>query len=188
MAATAEVKIVIVGDGAVGKTALMIMYSQGTFPVDYIPTVYDDYNKSETYKDQLVNLVLWDTAGQEEYDAIRTLSYDKTNVFLVAFCCTQRESLLRCKTKWYPELKKYFSGEPPPIVLVGTKCDLRDMDPSSPNAVKDNEIKEIMRDIGAKAYITCSAKSGIRVAEVFKTALDVHFEKDNQSEGCCSIL
>ncbi|EAX95485.1 hypothetical protein TVAG_222820 [Trichomonas vaginalis G3] len=66
-------KLVVVGDGAVGKTCLLVVYSKGEFPKTYIPTVFDNYTAKVKVEDQVVNVQLWDTAGQEELENLRTL-------------------------------------------------------------------------------------------------------------------
>merc|ERR1719316_2479135 len=70
-----------------------------------------------------INLGLWDTAGQEDYDRLRPLSYPQTDVFLVAFSLISRASFENVKQKWWPELKHHCPGVP--TILVGTKLDLR---------------------------------------------------------------
>jgi Ras homolog gene family, member A len=86
-------KLVIVGDGACGKTCLLIVFSRGTFPDVYVPTVFENYVAEVDVDGKKVELALWDTAGQEDYDRLRPLSYPDSHVILICFAVDSPDSL-----------------------------------------------------------------------------------------------
>lgn len=117
-------KIVVVGDGTVGKTCLLISYTTGSFPDgEYVPTVFDNFAGTITCDGVQVNLTLWDTAGQEDYERLRPLSYPGTDVFLLCFSVDNRPSFNNIATKWQPEVRHHCPKSP--YILVATKTDLR---------------------------------------------------------------
>lgn len=174
-----RIKLVVVGDGAVGKTSLLISYSQGRFPSEYVPTVFENYGCKKECEGHPVVLHLWDTAGQEDYDRLRPLSYPGSDVVLLIFATTSKLSFDAITDKWHPEISHYLPHTP--FVLVGSKIDLRDEKLQDPNAetteyVTTEQGKQLMSDIGAEAYMELSSKTGKGLAEVFHYAMRIVLE------------
>jgi Ras-related C3 botulinum toxin substrate 1 len=178
MAQFRDVQCVVVGDGAVGKTCLLISYTTGAFPEDYVPTIFDNFSANVIVDNQVINLGLWDTAGQEEYDRLRPLSYPQANVFLLCYSVVNRISLENIKIKWNPEVRYYCPLAPK--VLVATKTDLRD-NPSSDEArllkkrgivpISSEEGAKMAQEIGAAAFKECSARNQHGLKELFEEAI-----------------
>ncbi|KAL9993467.1 putative small GTP-binding protein [Helianthus debilis subsp. tardiflorus] len=174
MSASKFIKCVCVGDGAVGKTCMLICYTSNKFPTDYIPTVFDNFSANVAVDGSIVNLGLWDTAGQEDYSRLRPLSYRGADIFVLAFSLISRASYENVLKKWMPELRRFAPNVP--VVLVGTKLDLRDdkgylSDHKSYNAITYSEGEELRKQIGAVAYIECSSKTQQNVKAVFDSAI-----------------
>jgi len=185
------IKVVVIGDGAVGKTSLLIYYTTKAFPREYIPTVFDNYSCIEMFDGKPVSLVLWDTAGQEDYDQLRPLSYPQTDVFLICFSLVSRDSFHNVKHKWVQEINSSNAGTP--LLLVGTKRDLRDeLEKTDKNAsaILTHEGQELAQAVGAAGFIECSALAVIGITEVFqetiRLALNRHTEKITKSSHSAS--
>lgn len=183
-----RIKLVIVGDGAVGKTCLLITFATGHFPEEYVPTVFENYCAKMLINDKPVLLHLWDTAGQEDYDRLRPLSYPDSNIVLLCFSTTSMNSFESVSEKWHKEVKHYLPTVP--IMLVGTKVDMRDSKQEDPNAetteyVTAQEGEELAKEIGAKKYLEVSAKEGGQpLQDVFLECVTLVLSKllDNEEE------
>jgi small GTP-binding protein len=167
-----RVKLVVVGDGAVGKTSLLISYATGEFPVEYVPTVFENYTARKKHGSQNILLHLWDTAGQEEYDRLRPLSYPGADIVLLCFSTISQASYDAIREKWHPEVNHYIPDVP--SLLVGTKIDMRDAkgeDVSEPVSKQMGE--KLAKEIESEEYLECSAKTTQGLAEIFEKAVDI---------------
>ncbi|EGD75618.1 Rho1 GTPase [Salpingoeca rosetta] len=193
MSAPIRKKLVVVGDGACGKTCLLIVFSKDEFPEVYVPTVFENYVADIEIDGKQIELALWDTAGQEDYDRLRPLSYPDTNVLLICFAIDNPDSLENVPEKWVPEVRHFCPGVP--FVLVGCKKDLRN-DPNTKKELAKMKQKPVSYEqaqqccdkIQAYAYIECSAKSKENVREVFETATRASLTIRPRKRGGCLLL
>jgi len=153
----------------------LIVFSKGTFPEVYVPTVFENYVADVEVDGKHVELALWDTAGQEDYDRLRPLSYPDSHVILICFAVDSPDSLDNVQEKWISEVLHFCPGLP--IILVGCKKDLRydpktieELHKTSQKPVTPEQGEEVRRKIGAAKYLECSAKTNDGVREVFEHA------------------
>ncbi len=155
---------------------------------------FDNYSASVMVDNKPISLGLWDTAGQEDYDRLRPLSYPQTDVFLICFSIVSPSSFDNVKAKvripypssivhsltltaqWYPEIEHHAPGVP--IILVGTKLDLRD-DPEVREQLRQRKMSpisyeqavQVAKEIRAVKYIECSALTQRNLKSVFDEAI-----------------
>lgn len=161
-----KVKCVVVGDGAVGKTSLLISYTSNVYPEDYIPTVFDNYSANLMADEKPVTLGLWDTAGQGDYDRMRPMCYPDTDVFLMCFAINSRASFENVRSKWHKEIKLH--EDKAKILLIGTKGDIREE--VGHKLIDPSEAEGLVETLKLRGYYECSAKTQKGMKEVFEAA------------------
>jgi len=156
----AAFKVVLLGEGRVGKTCLCLRYVQGSFSGDQESTIQATYlDKRLNVGKRSVRLMIWDTAGQERFHALGPIYYRDANGALLVYDITDRESFNKVKN-WVKELRKIV-GKNIVLVIAGNKADLEKQ-----RQVDDAEAKDYAASVGAH-HLLCSAKTGKSVEEVF---------------------
>ncbi|XP_029916180.1 rho-related GTP-binding protein RhoF-like [Myripristis murdjan] len=170
-----EFKAVIVGDRGCGKTSLLMVYTKGVFPESHEPSVFEKSVADVRYRGRQFHLNLYDTAGQEDYDRLRPLSYQNVNVVLICYDVMCPSSFDNVFTKWYPEVQHFCPGVP--ILLVGCKSDLRrdkvltkNLWASGLAPITYIQGEDARRKINAELYLECSAKCRENVEDIFREA------------------
>ncbi|OGE54474.1 hypothetical protein PENARI_c006G05126 [Penicillium arizonense] len=184
-------KMVLLGDGACGKTSALNVFTRGFFPTVYEPTVFENYVHDIFVDGTHVELSLWDTAGQEEFDRLRALSYEDTHVLMLCFSVDSPDSFENVSSKWIAEINDNCPGVR--VVLTALKCDLRkDDEQNDTDAITFDQGLAKAKEIGAVKYLECSAvqNRGIRESfyEAAKVAMEVKPTGQSTSSQKCVIL
>ena len=181
-----NVKLVVVGDGGVGKSCLLISFTTNAFPGEYVPTVFDNYSANVLCDGKPINLGLWDTAGQvqrcflaglattnlawralsqprsrvqEDYDRLRPLSYPQTDVFLL---CASSQNSFENLAKWHAEITHHAPSVP--FFVAATKSDMPksyDVDAARTQALR----------LGASGFVEVSALTQQNVKQLFELCI-----------------
>ncbi|KAJ1979922.1 RAS1 protein [Dimargaris verticillata] len=200
-----EYKLVVVGGGGVGKSALTIQFIQSHFVDEYDPTIEDSYRKQCVIDEEVAMLDVLDTAGQEEYSAMREQYMRTGEGFLLVYSISSRNSFEEITTFQQQILrvkdKDYF-----PIIIIGNKCDLPDPD----RQVTELEGQALAKEFNCE-FMETSAKMRVNVDEAFYSLVReirrYHKEAqlapgqiamagnnarpmdhDDTSSGCCCVL
>ncbi|KAF9187407.1 Ras GTPase [Mortierella polycephala] len=155
-----EYKLVVVGGGGVGKSALTIQFIQSHFVDEYDPTIEDSYRKQCVIDEEVALLDVLDTAGQEEYSAMREQYMRTGEGFLLVYSITSRNSFEEIST-FYQQILRVKDKDFFPIILVANKCDLE-----HERQVSTHEGRELAKQFGSR-LIETSAKQRINVDEAF---------------------
>jgi len=187
------------------------------FPTVYEPTVFENYvhgkrsiilrarqlliRSPDIFVDNVhIELSLWDTAGQEEFDRLRSLSYDDTHAIMLCFSVDSKDSLENVESKWVGEIAENCQGVK--LVLVALKCDLREQSADDEGEadgqhrekkemINYNQGLEVARRINALRYLECSAMRNRGVNEAFTEAARVALSvKPNggKDDSKCNVM
>jgi len=164
-------KITVVGDAAVGKTSLIKRYTTNTFEKDYISTLGMQFSKyEEDLNGELVELFLWDLAGQESFSTLRDRFYKGSSGAIIVFSLAPEElETYHHIDKWFSNIKEACGNIP--VILFGNKADLVDQNAlaTSPNyATSDVHVEKFAQDHKIIKYIKTSALTGQGVKEAFQ--------------------
>ncbi|RKP19638.1 GDP-mannose 4,6-dehydratase [Rozella allomycis CSF55] len=157
-----EYKLVVVGGGGVGKSALTIKFIQGHFVDEYDPTIEDSYRKQCVIDEEVALLDVLDTAGQEEYSAMREQYMRSGEGFLCVYSITSRASFDEVTT-FYKQILRVKDKDYFPAIILGNKCDLEDE-----RIVSTQEGQDLANTFGIK-FMETSAKKQINVESAFFT-------------------
>lgn len=156
-----KLKMLLLGDAAVGKTSLIKQYIKGSFAKDYKMTIGTDiFTKDVVTDEHTITLSIWDIAGQERFKFFRQSFYRGSSGAMVVFDLTRYPTFNPNVVNWLKELWG-FTGRIP-IVLIGNKVDLADL-----RNVREGDVQSFADKIPCP-YIETSAKTGIHVDEAFK--------------------
>ncbi|MFX1304691.1 MAG: Rab family GTPase [Promethearchaeota archaeon] len=167
-------KIVIIGDGGVGKTSLIQKFTQGIFQKDYTKTIgalISEYDKK--FDEDEIRLIFWDIAGQDDFYFLRPSFYKASQGAIIVYSLEEnnlgKRSFANVK-KWHEDAKK-FCGDIP-VVIFANKVDLIKED-----SLNESEIQEIVNKRNFLGYYITSAKTGQGVYEAFNSLIEKLYYK-----------
>ena len=172
MASNNKINIIVLGDGAVGKTSLLKMYAEGKFQESHMATLGLDYvSKAYTPPNASTELAvkIWDTAGQERFRTLTHAFYKQANGVVVAFDITNEDSFKNVR-KWMESIYEHADANICKV-MVGNKIDLEDERKISAKEAKDFAAQYKMK------YFEASAKKDIGIAEFFETLMTEVYNK-----------
>ncbi|MFX0105155.1 MAG: Rab family GTPase [Candidatus Hodarchaeota archaeon] len=155
-------KVVILGDAAVGKTSLISQFVEGSFEEDYKPTLGANIVRKDVNLDKArVRLIMWDLAGQEKYQVVRSMYFQGCEGALLVYDVTRYNTFESINSKWLRDFKKYVKKKGV-YVLIGNKIDLKDQ-----RTITAERGRELATKIKASHFIETSAKLGENIEEAF---------------------
>ena len=154
------IKLIIIGDSSVGKTCILLRFSDDNFPTTHMPTIGIDFKiKSINVGGQVVKLQVWDTAGQERFRTITQTYYKGAMGIILVYDCTEEKSFANI-SNWMKQIEQHASKDVVKV-LVGNKADKDDR-------VVDTETGKQLADEYGLAFFETSAKTGLNISELFQ--------------------
>uniref|UniRef100_A0A7N9ASR1 Rho-related GTP-binding protein RhoV-like n=1 Tax=Mastacembelus armatus TaxID=205130 RepID=A0A7N9ASR1_9TELE len=171
-----EVSCMLVGDGAVGKTSMIISYIFNGYNSDYRQTAFDVFSGLVHVNGIPTRIKLIDTAGQEEFGHLRSLCYAHVDVFILCFSLVNPVSFDNITSKWIPQIRARNLSTP--VVLVGTQSDLRHnievllhLDQHGTKPVHYSQARRLAHRIRSHDYVECSALTQHNLKDAFDCAI-----------------
>lgn len=178
-----SVKVIVVGNGGVGKSSLVRRYCKGDFTTEYKKTIGADFLEKDVFVKSLndnVKIMLWDTAGQEVFDALTSQYYRGAGACVLAFSTTDRESFDAIKG-WKEKVENVCGKGNVAMALIQTKIDLIDQ-----TVVNTEEAERLALQLGVKFFRT-STKENFNVDPVFEYLAETYIHKGSSTEASMPI-
>ena len=172
-----SIKVVVVGDGGIGKTCMLSAFTGGLVNPEYSPTIFDNLESFVYINGIGVKISLWDTAGQEGFQKIRSYSYYGADLFIICHSVVEPTSFRNIRDKWIPEIRHICPDTP--LVIVGLKADLR-RDVELFSQLLEQNVVPMSADtaeasaasLGSLRYFECSAYTRENLKEIFDYAFE----------------
>uniref|UniRef100_H3DJ79 Ras homolog family member V n=1 Tax=Tetraodon nigroviridis TaxID=99883 RepID=H3DJ79_TETNG len=184
-----ELSCMLVGDGAVGKTSMIISYIFNGYNSNYTQTAFDVFTGLVHVNGVPTRIKLIDSAGQEEFGHLRALCYAHVDVFILCFSLVNPVSFQNIASKWIPQIRS--GNRTSPIVLVGTQSDLcQSVDilihlaQHGTKPVAHGRATRLARRIGAGDYLECSALTQHNLKDVFDSAVFAAIKHKHVGKNC----
>ena len=170
-------KLVLIGDTCVGKSCILVRFSDDIFDDNYVTTIGVDFRfKTMAIKNKIVKIQIWDTAGQERYRSITTAYYRGAAAIIICCDCTIRESFDNIKN-WIEEISKYTDNDSVDKIVFLNKCDLNEE-----RCIKKEEIEQSEKENGIK-ILEVSAKTGEGIDAGFEYIINKLIDKNTQKDS-----
>ena len=177
-----SMKIIVIGNGKVGKSTLALKFVKNIFTTEYKQTLGVDFLNIKKYIkkiDQTIDFYIWDTAGQDHFNAITRRYYRGADACLIVFAINDKDSFIQVKS-WHKKMKNECGDIP--TALVMSKIDLK-----AEQKISDEEAEKLAKELGIKLF-KVSSKEGIMVEECFEYLAEKNYQRNgNYSSGAENI-